>query len=120
MDTTTSDAHLRSVPTTISYLAPGSCINRRFVAPGIEHNTGRYESYQVTVRDGRPLKDQFSLDVQGFVLADRPTRVRNFFDKEEVDRVYPAEVAATVKALTGATRVALMGWMVRTSGDVAR
>src|ERR1700746_1513599 len=108
MDATVSDTHVRSVQAAINYLAPGSFINRRFVAPGVEHNTGRNEAHQVTVRDGCKLKGQFSPDVQGVVLADRPTQVRDFFDKEEVDRVYPAEVVAAVKALTGATRVAPM------------
>ena len=110
----------RGVEAAINYVARGSFINRRFVAPGVEHNTGRYETHRVLVRDGRPLKNHFNLDLHGFVLADRPTQVRDFFDKEEVARVYPDEVVASVLALTGATRVAPLGWMVRTSGDVAK
>ncbi len=120
MDTPSLEPPVRTVSATITYVAPGSFINRRFVAPGVEHNTGRYEAHDVSVRDGRSIKEQFKLDVHGFVLADRPTAVRHFFDKEEVDRIYPDEVVAAVKALTGATRVAPMGWMTRTSGDVAK
>lgn len=120
MDNVSPDPPVRTVSATITYVAPGSFINRRFVAPGVEHNTGRYETHNVSVRDGRSIKEQFNLDVHGFVLAERPTAVRDFFDKEEVDRTYPGEVVATVKALTGATRVAAMGWMARTSGDVAK
>jgi len=120
MDNTSLDPPVRTVSTTITYVAPGSFINRRFVAPGVEHNTGRYEAHNVTVRDGRSIREQFNLDVHGFVLAERPTVVRDFFDKDEVDRTYPDEVVAAVKALTGATRVAPMGWMARTSGDVAK
>jgi hypothetical protein len=74
----------------------------------------------VSVRDGRPVKDRFGLDINGFVLADRPSAVRDFFDKDEVERVYPTEVVAAVLALTGATRVAPLGWMVRTSGDLSK
>jgi hypothetical protein len=118
MDTT--DPPVRTVEAAINYVAPGSFINRRFVAPGVEHNTGRYEAHRVAIRDGRSLKSRFSLDVHGFVLAERPTAVRNFFDKDEVDRTYPDEVTASVVALTGATRVAPLGWMIRTSGDVSR
>jgi hypothetical protein len=120
MDSTATDPPVRTVEAAINYLAPGSFINRRFVAPGVEHNTGRYEAHRVSVRDGRSISSQFSLDVQGFVLADRPTKVRDFFDKNEVERAYPAEVVASVTALTGATRVAPLGWMVRTSGDVSK
>lgn len=118
-DSKTTEAPVRSVQTEITYLAPGSFINRRFVAPGIEHNTGRYEAYRVNVSDGRSIKGQFSLDVHGFTLADYPTSVRDFFDKDEVERLYPAEVVAAVSALTGATRVAPLGWMVRTAGDMS-
>ena len=111
---------VRAITTSISFVAPGSFINRRFVAPGVEHNTGRYESHAVTVRDGRPVKDRFSLDVHGFVLAQRPSAITDFFDKDRVDAVYPDEVVETVKALTGATRVVPRGWMIRTSGDLTR
>ena len=115
-----SEPKVRTVEAAINYVAPGSFINRRFVAPGVEHNTGRYETHRVTVRDGRPIQERFSLDIQGFVLAHRPSVVTNFFDREEVDTVYPDEVVGSVLALTGATRVAPLGWMVRTSGDVAK
>lgn len=110
--------HIRSVQAEISYVAPGSFINRRFVAPGLEVNTGSYEDHRVTIRDARNIRNQFDLDTQGFVLADYPSAVVDFFDKDEVDTVYPAEVTEVVRDLTGADRVALRGWMVRTSADL--
>lgn len=115
-----NEDEVRSVAAPIVYVAPGSFVNRRFVAPGIEHNTGSYEPHMVRVRDGRAIADRFRLDTHGFQLIAHRSAVRDFFDKEEVDRVYPDEVAQAVRALTGATRVATMGWMVRTSGDLAR
>ncbi len=111
---------VRSVEAQITYVAPGSFVNRRFVAPGIEHNTGRYEPHIVRVRDGRAIADHFTLDTHGFQLFAQKSTVKDFFDKDEVDRVYPDEVAAAVKAATGATSVATMGWMVRTSGDMSK
>lgn len=110
----------RSVETEITYLAEGSFINRRFVAPGREVNTGRYENHQVPVSDGRPIKDRFTLDNAGFVLAEDKSTVKDFFDNEQVDAVYPGEVVETVKRLTGADLVVPLGWMVRTSGDLAK
>jgi len=115
-----SEPEARTVEATINYVAPGSFINRRFVAPGVEHNTGHYESHRVEVRDARPIQSRFSLDVQGFVLAERPSAVTDFFDRDQVERLYPDEVVAIVRSLTGATRVAPLGWMVRTSGDVSK
>lgn len=120
MNVTNESAHIRSVQAEISYLAPGSFINRRFVAPGIEVNTGSYEKHRVTICDARGIKDRFDLDTQGFVLADHRSAVADFFDKEEVDAVYPGEVTQVVRDLTGADRVALRGWMIRTSGDLER
>ncbi len=110
----------RTVKTRISYVAPGSFINRRFVAPGVEYNTGTYEAHDVLVRDARPIADHFDLDIHGFTLTNHQSAVRDFFDKDEVDRVYTAEAEEAVKALTGADHVVAGGWMVRTSGDLSK
>jgi len=115
-----SGVQIRTVEADISYLAQGSFINRRFVAPGKEVNTGKYELHRMQVRDARPIKDQFNLDSHGFVLAEQRSAVKNFFDNEEVEAVYPDEVTELVKRLTGADLVVPLGWMVRTSGDLAR
>jgi len=114
------DPDVRTVEAGISYVTADSRINRRFVAPGVECNTGRYQTHRVRIRDGRPIRERFSLDVNGFVLTEHRSAVRDFFDRDEVERIYPGEVEETVKALTGANRVALMSWMIRTSGDLSR
>ncbi len=111
---------VRSVEAEISYLAPGSHINRRFVAPGVEVNTGAYEKHRMTIRDGRSVRDQFDFDTHGFILAEHESAITDFFDSEQVDAVYPQEVTEVVKQLTGADRIALRGWMVRTSGDLSK
>jgi len=108
------------VETEITYLAPGSFINRRFVAPAREVNTGEYLSYAVTVRDARPRQAEFTLASHGFELKQHRSAVRDFRDKDEVEAIYPEEVAAAVRAFTGADRVATMSWMVRTSGNLPR
>lgn len=114
------DEQIRSVEAEVSYLAPGSFVNRRFVAPGAEVNTGTYETHRVRIRDGRPIKDRFDLERQGFVLAEHQSAVTDFLDKERVDAVYQQETMDLVKRLTAADRVALRGWMVRTSGDLSK
>lgn len=103
----------------INYLAPGSFVNRRYVAPAQEVNTGAYEPHAVTVRNARAHRADFTLDRQGFVLLDHASAVRDFLDRDEVEAVYPGEVVAAIAAATGADRVAPMGWMARTSGDLA-
>lgn len=111
---------VRSVQADISYLAPGSHINRRFVAPGVEVNTGTYEKHRMEVRDGRNISEQFTLDKHGFVIARHESAIGDFLDAKEVDANYPEEVAKTVRCLTGADLVAARGWMVRTSGDLGK
>jgi hypothetical protein len=104
------------VEATIDYLIPGSRINRRYVAPGAELNTGRYAPHNVFIRNGRRAQDTLGLDTQGFTLARQPSRVVDFKDKAEVDAVYSAEVERIVRALTGADLVAPLGYVLRTSG----
>jgi len=111
---------IRSVEADISFLAPGSFINRRFVAPGAEVNTGRYEAHRVTIRDGRAIKGRFSLHKQGFVLASKPSAIHDFHDSNEVDTVYPDECLRIVRELTGADLATGRGWMIRTSGDLSK
>jgi hypothetical protein len=120
MPAVADDSDVRRVEAGISYVTPDSRINRRFVAPGVECNTGRYQTHRVTIRDGRLVRDRFSLDENGFVLAEHRSAVRDFFDRDEVERIYLGEVEETVKGLTGASRVALMSWMIRTSGDLSK
>jgi hypothetical protein len=116
-----AEAEIRGVEVDINYLLPdGPKINRRFAAPGVEVNTGVYAPYRMTVRDARPNAGQFSLDRHGFQLFPHKSAVGNFFDNDEVGRLYPAEVSDAIKQFTGATFVAVMGWMVRTSDDLAK
>lgn len=109
----------RTVDAEINYLLPGPAINRRFVSAGVEVNTGVYGPHRVTLRDGRMLRDAFSLDTTGFVLADAPTAISDFWDRETVDRLYLEESSDHIRALTGASFVAPMGWMIRTSSEAA-
>jgi hypothetical protein len=112
--------NVRSVRAKIRYLSEGSFINRRYVSAGVERNTGVYEDHEVSVRDARSIKEHFSLDSHGFMLAAAPSAVRDFTDTGTLNRVYAAEAEAIVKALTGADHVAAQGWMVRTSGEIAK
>ena len=109
----------RQVETTIRFVDPGDFVTRRYVRAGAEINTGTYSDHRVIVRDAMPIRDHFELDVHGFRSAVQPTAVRDFHDKDEVDRVYEAEVERHVQALTGADKVVARGWMVRTSADLS-
>ncbi len=108
-------ADIRSVTGEFSYLAPESTVLRRFTAPGASVNTGTYRAHEMPVRDGRPVRDQFTLDRNGFAIIGHTSAVTDFTDRDEVDRVYAGEVAEFVKSYTGADRVATLGWTLRRS-----
>ncbi len=101
----------------LHYLAPGSRVNRRFVGPGVELNTGTYETHQVLIRDARTRGAPFDLDTHGFTLAGHESAVADFRDKAEVEQAYPCEVDALIKALTGADMVLSLGWILRSAGE---
>lgn len=109
----------RQAPARIRYLGPDDYVTRRYVSRGAEINTGDYFDYDAVVRDGMPIRDHFGFDSHAFMLGKAPTQVADFWDKEQVDQLYPAEVEAAIKALTGADRVAVQGWMIRTSADLS-
>jgi len=94
-------------------------VNETF-GPGNIHRrqSGETEERAVAIHDGRPLKDEFDLEVTGFEFAEHKTQVRDFFDVDELKRVYYPEVEALVKKVSGATRVVVFDHTLR-SGDEA-
>jgi hypothetical protein len=110
---------VRTTRANLNYLLDGPKINRRFVSAGVEVNTGRYGPYEMTIRDGRDIKDHFSLDRHGFQLLDAPTKVVDFYDTAEVEARYQNEVRDHVQRAFGADLVVPTSWMIRTSGDIA-
>jgi hypothetical protein len=119
METTTGPAHLQAVTGELSYLAPESTVLRRFTAPGESANTGTYRTYEMPIRNGRPVADRFTLDRNGFAIVAHSSAVTDFTDREEVDRVYAGEVAEFVTSYTGADRVATLSWVLRRSAAPA-
>jgi hypothetical protein len=72
---------------------------------GVPRSNVQNETHRVAIRDVRPIADSVSLDANGFALVKHGSAVRDFFDDEEVRRVYYPEVEEVVKAATGAYRV---------------
>jgi hypothetical protein len=79
--------------------------------------TGTFARHVMPITDGRPLRDRFSLDTTGFELADHPTRMKDFFDPDELRAVYYPEAEALIAARSGAARVHVFDHTLRT-GDV--
>lgn len=87
---------------------------------GLDERSGTFEQHDVFIRDGRPLADRLDLDVEGFALRRHGTAVRDFYDDDEVRRVYYPEMDALIKALTGASKVVIFDHTIRVDDAAAR
>ena len=87
--------------------------------PEMEHNAvpPTYRQHEMVVRNGRPLRDAFKLDVHGFVFADHRTKVKEFTDEAERKRVYDPEVQALIKRHAGASDVVVFDHTLRVSDE---
>ena len=70
--------------------------------PGVPSQSGKIVKTTIGIINGRPVADQLTLDEQGFMLTHHETAVHNFYDDDEVRRVYYPEVERLVKEKTGA------------------
>lgn len=50
-------------------------IGRRYVAPGLDVNTGKFEAQKVQIADIRDRKSDYSLSNCGFQLVDHESKV---------------------------------------------
>ena len=81
---------------------------------------GTPDPRRMTVHNGRLHADRFVLEQEGFRFIPHDTRMRDFFDEDEVRRVYYAEMEALVKAQSGARRVVVFDHTLRTADDELR
>lgn len=80
--------------------------------------TGMFSRHVVPIHDARADRASHSLDTSGFLLADHPTQMRDFFDTSELKSVYYKEMEALIAAQSGARRVHIFDHTLR-SGDEA-
>jgi hypothetical protein len=80
----------------------------------------QYREYQMTVHNGRPIRDSFDLDTHGFVFADHHTKMRDFTDEAERSSVYDLEVQELVKKHSGAREVLVFDHTIRIGDEQAQ
>jgi hypothetical protein len=103
----------------ISYTADTgeALVNETFGPNNIRRrSSGTQDLRAVEMRNGRARA--FSLDASGFELVAHRTAVKDFFDAEELKRVYYPEVERLVGERSGAARVVVFDHTLR-SGDEA-
>jgi len=80
---------------------------------GTPRITGTFVAQTVPIRNAREVVDDLSLDKQGFELTHQETAVQDFYEQEEVKRIYYPEVERLLKEATGAEKVVIFDHQVR-------
>jgi hypothetical protein len=81
--------------------------------PGIPRSNTVHETHLVPIYDARAAAAALTLDNQGFALLRNTSAVRDFYDDEEVRRVYYPEAERLIADATGASRVFIFDHTVR-------
>ncbi|HEY1259321.1 MAG TPA: CmcJ/NvfI family oxidoreductase [Stellaceae bacterium] len=72
-----------------------------------------HEAHKVRIHDMRPIAAEMALDRQGFALVEQHTEVQDFWDDDEVRRVYYPEAERFLAEVTGASRVFIFDHLQR-------
>jgi hypothetical protein len=75
---------------------------------------------RVVIHNGRPHAQDFALERNGFRFVRHDTKVDNFYDEDEIKRVYYPEMVELIKAESGAKRVVVFDHTLRTADDEMR
>jgi hypothetical protein len=81
---------------------------------------GTPDPHRVTIHNGRPHAGEFDLERHGFRFVRHDTQVKDFYDAEEIKRVYYPEVVELIKQESGAKRVVVFDHTLRTADDALR
>jgi hypothetical protein len=100
----------------LNYLRPGDEAPYSYAydpPAGVPPRFGGIEPHTVPIRNGRVIADLLSLDREGFQLCRHVTDVVDFYDADEVRRVYYPEVEQLAKEVTGAAEIVIFDHTVR-------
>ena len=116
MQLTTGKPAAAAIRASFNYIVDTGVPPVRYIDwPEMEHKAvpPQYEQREMTVRNGRPLRDTFRLDTHGFVFTDHATQVKDFADEAERARVYDPEVQALIRKHSGASHVVVFDHTIR-------
>jgi hypothetical protein len=80
---------------------------------GHDWETGDYAAMPVTIRDGRGKVDGPLLDREGFQLCGAASAMRDFTDREQIQRAYYPEMEELALSASGARRAIVFDHLVR-------
>ena len=82
---------LPHIDATLNYLAPTTERPRNYTfdpPPGVPRSNTTHEAHVVPVHDARGIASDITLDREGFALLNYHSAVGDFWDEDEVRRVY--------------------------------
>ena len=89
-------------------------VNETMESGNLKRNyTGVFNTLDMTITNGRPVRDSFSLDVNGFEFVDHHTQMQSFYDPEELKSVYYPEAEKLIMERSGASRVVIFDHTLR-------
>src|SRR3974377_399873 len=96
----------KTLTSTLHYLIRGAekpAAYRIEPPPGVPRWNGTDDPREVTIEDARGRETEFTLDRNGFALVKAPTAVADFYDPEEIRRVYYPAVEQLLKETLATT-----------------
>ena len=81
---------------------------------------GKYVEHLMPIYNGRAIVDQLSLEREGFILVKHETKMKNFYDEDEIRTVYYQETEELVKQTSGAKRVLVFDHTLRSADSATR
>lgn len=81
---------------------------------------GKYAEHRMAIYNGRAIVDQLSLEREGFILVQHETKIKNFYDDDEVRSVYYKETEELVQQTSGAKRVLVFDHTLRSADSATR
>ena len=111
------------IETTLNYIVDdGSKVFTIVASPGGSdtRSGGMPDPHRVTIHNGRPHAKDFVLERHGFRFVRHDTKVEEFYDENQIRRVYYPEMEALIKAESGAKRVVVFDHTLRTADDESR
>src|SRR6201981_3475380 len=81
--------------------------------PGVPRSTGIPEPHAMLIHDARPVAGRLTLDGEGLALVEHRSAVKDFYDEDELRRVYYPEAIRLLAEATGASRVLVFDHTIR-------
>jgi hypothetical protein len=100
----------------LNYIAPMAERPRYYAyetGPEGPRSNMTHEPHRVRIHSMRPIVSEIALDRQGFALVEQHTKVQDFWDDDEVRRIYYPEAERFIAEVTGAARVFIFDHLQR-------